>query len=87
MLYHGTALERLPSIQQDGLRPMQRQQVHLTSNEKYAQTVAASTGDYPIVLSVQAGDAFRAGVAFHQASCHVWLTDAVPPQFISCNRN
>ncbi|MFF8833943.1 RNA 2'-phosphotransferase [Streptomyces sp. NPDC015130] len=80
-LYHGTVADRLPAIRAEGLRPMARHRVHLSPDRETATSVGARRGR-PIVLSVDAGAMHRAGHVFHISANGVWLTDAVPPEFL-----
>ena len=81
-LFHGTATRFLVSIRTEGLKAGSRQQVHLSADEATARAVGARHGK-PAILRVAAGDMHRAGHAFTRADNGVWLTDAVPPQFLS----
>ncbi|GEB59759.1 RNA 2'-phosphotransferase [Streptomyces gardneri] len=80
-LYHGTVTDRLPAIRAEGLRPMARHHVHLSPDRETATRVGARRGR-PVVLSVDAGAMHRAGHVFHISANGVWLTDAVPPEFL-----
>jgi putative RNA 2'-phosphotransferase len=81
-LFHGTALASLPKILRRGLRPIGRQLVHLTAYRLYASQVAVTKLD-GILLLIKASEAHLAGVRFHKANAHVWLTQRVPPAFIA----
>lgn len=81
-LYHGTRADLLDSIRADGLRPMRRRFVHLSSDWNYASAVANKETGTPVVLVVGAYKAAEAGTAFYPANGHVWLADTVPPQFL-----
>ncbi|MEU5918330.1 RNA 2'-phosphotransferase [Streptomyces sp. NPDC004288] len=80
-LYHGTVGDRLSAIRAEGLRPMARHHVHLSPDRETATRVGARRGR-PVVLSVDAGAMRRAGHVFHVSANGVWLTDAVPPEFL-----
>ncbi|MFG2868103.1 RNA 2'-phosphotransferase [Streptomyces sp. NPDC048338] len=80
-LYHGTVGSGLAAIRAEGLRPMARHHVHLSPDRETATRVGARRGR-PVVLSVDAGAMHRAGHVFHVSANGVWLTDAVPPEFI-----
>ncbi|MFG3347818.1 RNA 2'-phosphotransferase [Streptomyces sp. NPDC048018] len=80
-LFHGTVAAALPAIRAEGLRPMARHHVHLSPDRETATRVGARRGR-PVVLSIDAGAMHRAGHVFHVSANGVWLTDAVPPQFI-----
>jgi putative RNA 2'-phosphotransferase len=53
-LYHGTAPRNLDSILAEGLRPMGRQQVHLSAAVADAIEVGKRHADEPVVLAVDA---------------------------------
>lgn len=80
-LYHGTAERFLESIRREGLKPGERQYVHLSEDVKTATAVGQRYGK-PVVLSIAAGDMHEKGLKFSQAQNGVWLTMAVPPQFL-----
>ncbi|MFJ6631135.1 RNA 2'-phosphotransferase [Streptomyces sp. NPDC091376] len=80
-LYHGTVGRSLDAIRAEGLRPMARHHVHLSPDRETATRVGARRGK-PVVLSVDAGAMHRAGHSFHVSANGVWLTDAVPPEFL-----
>jgi putative RNA 2'-phosphotransferase len=80
-LFHGTASRFLESIQKDGLLRGSRQHVHLSSAKDVATTVGSRHGK-PVVLEIRADDMHRDGIAFYLSANGVWLTDAVPVQYI-----
>ena len=82
LLYHGTAQRNVEAILREGLRPMSRQHVHLSQDIATAETVGQRHGK-PIVLTVAAGKMAQAGFMFFCADNGVWLTDAVPAEFLS----
>lgn len=80
-LYHGTAPRALDAIRAEGLKPMARHHVHLSPDEATARKVGARRGQ-PVILTVRAGEMGAAGRRFYLTANQVWLTDAVPPEFI-----
>ncbi|MFI1930691.1 RNA 2'-phosphotransferase [Streptomyces sp. NPDC020330] len=80
-LYHGTVARVMDAIRAEGLRPMARHHVHLSSDRETATRVGARRGR-PLVLTVDAGAMHRAGHAFRVSANGVWLADAVPPRFL-----
>ena len=80
-LYHGTTGRNLESIKQHGLLKQQRHHVHLSESTATAKRVGARYGK-PIILTIMAGDMANAGYTFYRSQNHVWLTDAVLPEFI-----
>ena len=81
ILYHGTALKNLGGIRHDGLMPMTRQHVHLSTDHDTAIKVGRRHGK-PIVLAIHAGRMHAAGHIFYCAANGVWLTEHVDPDFI-----
>jgi len=84
LLYHGTIDAALDAIRQSGLRPMRRQYVHFSTDRDMAAQVAGRKRGQVVLLTIRAGEAHRAGVAFYLGNQTVWLADHVPPQFIDC---
>ncbi len=80
-LFHGTATRFLESIQQHGLIPKGRQQVHLSPDEQTAIKVGQRHGK-PVVLIIQSGPMHAQGFEFYRSANGVWLTDKVPVEFI-----
>ncbi|MET7270763.1 RNA 2'-phosphotransferase [Streptomyces flaveolus] len=80
-LYHGTVAAALDAIRAEGLRPMNRHDVHLSPDRETATRVGARRGR-PVVLSVDAAAMHRDGHVFHVSANGVWLTKAVPPRYL-----
>ena len=80
-LYHGTAVQFLDSIRTHGLQSGKRQYVHLSRLESTALQVGQRHGK-AIVLRIRAQEMANQGYHFFCAENGVWLTAAVPPQFI-----
>ena len=84
-LYHGTATRFLPGIRRDGLRRMQRHDVHLSAETKVTVQVGARHGK-PVLLIIRAGDMHRAGHVFRCSANGVWLVNHVPAEFIDFSK-
>jgi len=81
VLYHGTVAAALPAIGREGLRPMGRHHVHLSPDAETARRVGNRRGP-AVLLRIDAAELHRAGGVFYQTGNGVWLTAAVPPEFI-----
>ena len=81
-LYHGTARRFLDSIKRQGLIAKQRQYVHLSSDRHTAYLVGKRHDDYPIILKINAKEAFDDGIVFYDANDTTWLCEALPKQYI-----
>ncbi len=82
LLYHGTIAANLPQIRSEGLRPMGRQDVHLSSDVDTATRVGSRRGK-PVVLTVQAEAMYAEGYEFRVSENGVWLVAEVPPRFLA----
>ncbi|MET0463547.1 MAG: RNA 2'-phosphotransferase [Chitinophagaceae bacterium] len=82
LLFHGTAEKNLESILKNGLTKQHRQHVHLSDNRDTAKIVGGRHGR-PVVLHVNAGQMHKDGFVFFLSTNDVWLTDAVPPAYLS----
>ena len=82
VLYHGTVERFLPSILDEGLNRGKRHHVHLSKEMVTARKVGARRGK-PVILKVDAGRMHRDGHKFYLSANGVWLTDAVPPGYLS----
>ena len=81
LLFHGTVARFLDSIRRQGLARGSRQHVHLSPDEETARRVGQRRGR-PAILVVEAGRMHRDGHPFYLSENGVWLTDAVPPEYL-----
>ena len=81
-LYHGTIASALGAIRAEGLKPMRRQYVHLSTDKDTAAEVARRKRGETIILTIEAAEAARNGIPFYEGNEMVWLADLIPPEFI-----
>lgn len=81
VLYHGTYRDAVASILRDGLQKRARHAVHLSASTGTAESVGSRRGA-PVLLRVRAREMSARGHTFQVSQNGVWLTDAVPPEFI-----
>ena len=81
VLYHGTGEKFVSSIDRQGLIPKSRLYVHLSPDEATARNVGRRHGK-PVVYEVMAGQMARDGKAFFLSVNGVWLTKAVPAEYL-----
>jgi putative RNA 2'-phosphotransferase len=82
VLFHGTVGRFLPSIMADGLNKGKRHHVHLSKDLETARKVGSRRGK-PVILAVDAGGMHRDGHRFYVSANGVWLTEFVPPSYIT----
>ena len=81
LLYHGTVDRFLDSIRAKGLVRGNRQHVHMSADRETAARVGQRRGR-PVVLVVESGRMHRAGHRFYRSENGVWLTEAVPIEYL-----
>jgi len=81
VLFHGTATRFLASILKEGLKPGERQYVHLSKDIQTALAVGRRYGK-PVALKIKALQMHLQGFKFFQAENGVWLTAKAPAIFI-----
>ena len=82
-LFHGTSFRAYSKIRTAGLKPMNRQYVHLSSDVEPAKKVGKRHDSKPIILTIDSkrmhSDGFR---FFHSSNDGTWMCDAVPSKYI-----
>ena len=81
LLYHGTATRFLDSILATGLDKRNRHHVHLTESLATAAAVGRRYGKL-VLLAIDAQRMAKEGHVFHRSDNGVWLTHAVPSQYL-----
>ena len=81
-LYHGTFPGAIGGILKYGIQKGQRHDVHLSENFETAIKVGSRRGD-PVIFVVKAIEMFQDGFKFTKSTNNVWLTNEVPPKYLS----
>jgi putative RNA 2'-phosphotransferase len=81
-LYHGTATRFLESILRDGLKPMNRQWVHISPDFETAVMVGKRHGK-PVVLEIRARQFVADGHELFRSANGVWQAKAVHPEYFT----
>src|SRR5690242_11033301 len=82
LLYHGTTPQAAKIIRSEGLKPMERQYVHLSADEETARQVALRRTQHPVILHIDTLAASQQGIVFYLGNDKVWLADHIPSTFI-----
>jgi putative RNA 2'-phosphotransferase len=81
-LYYGTARDLAQSMLRGGLKPRDRQYVHLSVSAEEAESVAKRHDPAPAIIIVDAQSAHGEGVRFYQSG-PLFLVENVPAKFLS----
>jgi putative RNA 2'-phosphotransferase len=81
-LYHGAALAAATTMGLEGLLPQGRQYVHLSTAPGLAREVSQRHDPDAVVVVVFARRAHASGVEFRRAGPTLYLTGAVPREFL-----
>nr|WP_275587121.1 RNA 2'-phosphotransferase [Micromonospora terminaliae] len=82
-LFHGTSENALPAIRAEGLHRGRRHHVHLSPDVETAHRVGTRRGGAVVILTIDAGAMSADGYAFYRSANGVWLTDTVPPTYLT----
>lgn len=84
ILYHGTAPRNIDSIMDEGLKPMNRNSVHLTDSLSDAREVGSRHAkDDPVILVVDAEQLIEDGRTIDVRGDNVFTTSTIQPEYIS----
>jgi putative RNA 2'-phosphotransferase len=82
VLYHGTSETALNSILASGIQKRERHHVHMSGEIDTALNVGQRYG-IPVILQIASQKIFADGYLFFLSENHVWLTNDVPPKYIT----
>ena len=82
ILWHGTGDKYVSSIDKLGLLPKSRLYVHLSSDMETAKKVGSRHGR-PVSYQVDCRKMTEGGFSFYLSANRVWLTKAVPAEYLS----
>lgn len=80
-LYHGTTSTAVEKILREGLRPMDRNYVHLSGTREEAVDVGKRRQKRPVVLNICARKAWEDGVEFRRSHT-VYLVKRLEPEYL-----
>lgn len=82
ILFHGTGAQNRESILATGLEKGRRHHVHLSTDIETARKVGARHGK-PFIFRVDAAQMHADGHEFFVSDNGVWLSDAIPPRYLT----
>ena len=83
VLYHATTHRALDAILREGLKPMNRQHVHLASTKETALVAGRRRDANPPLLAIDAKRANDDGIAFFRGNEDIYLADPIPARYIT----
>ncbi|NJE76340.1 RNA 2'-phosphotransferase [Thermococcus sp. ES12] len=83
VLYHGTPRRNLKRILKEGLSPMKRQFVHLTTSRSEAVETGRRHGRDVVLLVIDADCLRKRGLRIYKAGKNVRIVERVPPECIT----
>ena len=81
VLYHGTGQKSVSSIKHQGIMPMTRLYVHLSSDIDTAIKVGKRHGN-PYVFTIDTKTMFNDGIKFYLSENGIWLTKYVDSKYL-----
>jgi len=83
ILYHGTPRRNFKRILKEGLKPMKRQFVHLTTKREEALETGRRHGRDVVLLVIDANCLRKRGLRIYKAGKNVRIVGHVPPECIT----
>jgi putative RNA 2'-phosphotransferase len=84
-LFFGTEAAKQDEILAQGLQPVERRNLHLSTTVDEALSIASRKAEQPAVFRILAKEAHQAGVAFYRESS-LYLASRIPAEFIRLER-
>ena len=78
LLYHCVRPRAYPVVCRQGIIPLGQPRVYLATTEELAQRMGKRRAPVPVLLTVLAQRAFKAGVRFSKQGDFIYMTDHVP---------
>ena len=84
ILFHGTSHKAYDLIRKEGLKPMNRQYVHLSVDAATARKVGSRRDRNPVILVINSSKMYSDGFKFfHSTNDGTWMCESVPSSYIT----
>ena len=84
ILFHGTSHKAYDLIRKEGLKPMNRQYVHLSVDAVTARKVGSRHDRNPVILVINSSKMYLDGFKFfHSTNDGTWMCESVPSSYIT----
>jgi putative RNA 2'-phosphotransferase len=81
-LYYACLRKSLQHAREFGLVSTQRRYLPLAAQKALAASIARRRDPQPVPIEVKAARAYEDGISFRQAGEHLYLVEALPPQYL-----
>lgn len=81
ILFHGTSINTVDIIKNEGIKKMNRLYVHLSLTENTAKKVGKRHGS-PCLIKINSKQMYEDGIKFYLSKNNVWLCDYVDSKYI-----
>ncbi|PTD94586.1 RNA 2'-phosphotransferase [archaeon SCG-AAA382B04] len=81
-LYYGSSEEEAGRVEEIGLKPVNKNKVHLSEESESALEVAQASIDNPVLIVVKAKDVYKENVDIRKAAKSLWVAPEIPPEFL-----
>lgn len=81
-LYHGTSMNFVYDIFNQGILQGKRQYVHMCETLQRAEEMGQRKDGDLLIIAICAKDAYKKGTEFYKGADQTWLTEYVPPQYL-----
>ncbi|AEO93539.1 RNA 2'-phosphotransferase [Bacillus phage G] len=81
VLYHGTNTKVVSKILVEGIKSMERD-VHMSEGKEFATLAGKRRGEL-VILKVDSETAHKDGIKFFFAENEVWLSEYIPPKYLT----
>lgn len=78
-LYHGTSHKAYEKIKEEGIKPMNRQFVHLSEDIETAIKVGKRRDKNPVIIKIDAQKAYEEGVNFYEGNDTTYISEMIIP--------
>ena len=81
-LFFGVPKNQQEAVRVEGLKPTNRQYIHLSANREEAEAIAGRSPEPSEVISISALKASQSGVVFHNPTADLFLCKSIPAEFL-----
>lgn len=85
-LYYGSSEEEAGRVEEIGLKPVNKNKVHLSEKSETALEVARASIDTPVLIVVKAKEAYEDGLDIRKAAKSLWVSEEISPEYLEIKK-